>query len=152
MTGNPAGRRQISERRKVAYYVGLCITLVGLALFCSVFVTGCAGFGDFTGFDQRVRGEMGRALAGFAMIAVGKVLMSLGRRGLAGSGAVLDPEQARADLEPWSRMTGGMVKDALDVAGIARGGAPVVKIRCQSCQELNDESDRLCGKCGKPLA
>ena len=47
--------------------------------------------------------------------------MNLGRRGLAGSGAILDPGRARTDLEPWSRMAGGMAKDALDEAGVSLG-------------------------------
>jgi len=41
--------------------------------------------------------------------------------GAAGSGIVLDPERAREDVEPWARMAGGVVKDALDEAGIASG-------------------------------
>lgn len=32
----------------------------------------------------------------------------------AGSGVILDPEKAKEELEPFSRMAGGMVKDALD--------------------------------------
>ena len=48
----------------------------------------------------------------------------IGRMGLAGSGIELDPEEARRDVEPWSRMTGGVVKDALDEAGIKLGGQP----------------------------
>jgi hypothetical protein len=42
--------------------------------------------------------------------------------GLAGSGVKLDPEEARRDVEPWSRMTGGVLKDAMDEAGIKLGG------------------------------
>lgn len=49
--------------------------------------------------------------------------MGIGRAGLAGSGVVLDPQRAREDLEPWSRMAGGMVKDTLDEAGISLGGS-----------------------------
>ena len=44
--------------------------------------------------------------------------MGIAARGLAGSGVVLDPEKARTDVEPWTRMAGGMVGDALDEAGI----------------------------------
>ena len=28
---------------------------------------------------------------------------------------------------------------------------PAVKVRCPSCGTLNDEADRFCGHCGKPL-
>jgi hypothetical protein len=44
--------------------------------------------------------------------------------GLAGSGLKLDPQGARRDVEPWARMTGGVVKDAMDEAGIKLGGQP----------------------------
>jgi hypothetical protein len=50
--------------------------------------------------------------------------MNIGSRGLAGAGVVLDPQQARKDLEPWSRMAGGMAKDALEAADIHPGGGP----------------------------
>jgi hypothetical protein len=49
------------------------------------------------------------------------VLATMGSKGIAGSGMVLDPEKARADVEPWSRMGGGILKDALDEAGISAG-------------------------------
>lgn len=48
--------------------------------------------------------------------------MRLGRMGLAGSGMVLDPEGARRDVEPWARMAGGVVKDAIDEAGVRIDG------------------------------
>ena len=51
-------------------------------------------------------------------------MTSIGRMGLAGSGIKLDPEEARRDVEPWARMSGGVVKDAMDEAGITLGGQP----------------------------
>jgi hypothetical protein len=45
------------------------------------------------------------------MIVIGAVISNIGARGAAGSGILLDPEQARDDLEPFSRMHGGMLKD-----------------------------------------
>lgn len=45
--------------------------------------------------------------------------MRLGHSGLAGSGMKLDPQEARRDLEPWSRMSGGILKDTLDEAGVS---------------------------------
>ncbi|MEO8826390.1 MAG: hypothetical protein ABI443_11165 [Chthoniobacterales bacterium] len=51
-------------------------------------------------------------------IFVGAILKGIGARGAAGAGIVLDPKRAREDLEPWSRMGGGMLKDAVDESGI----------------------------------
>jgi len=87
------------------------------------------------------------------MVAAGQLLRRVGARGLAGAGVVLDPEQAREELEPYSRMAGGMVKDALEEADINRGGAqPVVKIKCRTCAALNDDDAKFCKACGQPLS
>jgi hypothetical protein len=92
------------------------------------------------------------------LMVVGGILMSVGARGAAGSGLVLDPSRARQDLEPWSRMGGGMVQDALSEVNVVRkieeGAAhpqPQVKIRCRKCQALNDETAKFCNQCGAPL-
>ena len=65
-----------------------------------------------------------RAVVGMVMMIAGGILVGIGRMGLAGSGVKLDPEEARRDVEPWARMTGGVVKDAMDEAGIKLGGQP----------------------------
>ena len=53
----------------------------------------------------------------------GSLLRWIGRMGMAGSGIKLNPEEARRDVEPWARMTGGVVKDAMDEAGIKMGSS-----------------------------
>jgi hypothetical protein len=125
-------QRDVSEGRKGIYYIGMIILIAGFLTFGSVFVSGIAqdsrGSGGFDNFDQQFRefeaqskSMSTRAVVGMGMIVLGGVLMGIGRAGLAGSGVVLDPQQARADLEPWSRMAGGMVSDAADEAGIHLG-------------------------------
>ena len=59
-----------------------------------------------------------RAVGGILLMVIGQTIATIGRQGLAGSGVVLDPEQAREDVEPWSRMQGGVVKDTLDEVGL----------------------------------
>ena len=74
----------------------------------------------------------------------------------AGSGVVLDPEKARKDVEPWSRMGGGVVQDALSEIEVVkkiedRFDSPkpqVIKVRCRSCRMLNDETAKFCNQCG----
>jgi len=107
-------KKNISEERKALYYVGMVIMILGVLTFGSIFVSGAMNFGDHSNFHSRGRSMTLRALTGMAMIVVGGVLRGIGSRGLAGSGIVLDPEKAREDIEPWSRMAGGIVKDALD--------------------------------------
>jgi hypothetical protein len=114
-------RREISGERKAAYYIGLGLMIVGFLVFLSTFFsvfTAFGGPGDFPGMGFSMGGMMARAFIGMGLIIAGQVLMRLGQRGLAGSGVLLDPKRARSDLEPWTRMAGGMAKDALDEADI----------------------------------
>jgi len=137
-------QRQISPERKGIYYIGMALTVVGFLCFGSVFVSGLAHFGDFSNFNERTRSNGFRALAGMGMMIAGSILMGIGRMGAAGSGLKLDPEEARKDVEPWARMTGGVVKDALDEAGIQLGGkAPADQLpfdeRLRRLQKLRDD-------------
>lgn len=117
-------RRQISPERKGLYYCGMILAVLGFLAFGSTFVSAAMHFGDFTDFVGRSRSMFARAIIGMGLMIGGTLLMNLGRRGVAGSGLKLDPEESRTDLEPWSRMTGGMVKDAMDEAGIKLGNPP----------------------------
>lgn len=145
--------RRISGERKTAYYIGMGLTGAGLLMFLSTFVAFAANFGDFTDFKSRATSNMFVALGGMALMFVGGIVRSIGQRGLAGSGVVLDPDKAREELEPYSRMTGGMVKDALDEAGVDLGarGEKIVMIKCRSCSMLNEESAKFCKECGTQI-
>jgi hypothetical protein len=144
----------ISTSRKTAFYVGTCLSVVGIVLFVSVFVSGIAKFGDFQDLAETAKSLGLRAVLGFGLIIGGGVVRGLGAHGLAGSGVVLDPDQAREDLAPYSRMAGGMVKDGLDAANIDLGQSePIetVKVRCQACRSLEIETAKFCSQCGKPI-
>lgn len=149
--------RRISSERKSLYYLGNVLIVVGLILFASTFVTFLSHFGDFSNFEDDAKSDFGRALAGMACIVVGGVIRNIGARGLAGSGVVLDPDRARKDLEPYSRMVGGMAKDALDEADIDLDDADrsssekVVMIKCRECGKLNEEDSKFCQECGHAL-
>ena len=160
-------RRNISSERKAAYYVGNIITLIGLALFLSTFVGVICIIADPPSISESGRvaaWTFGRAIVGFIMIIIGQVVANIGKRGLAGSGVILDPEQAREDVEPWSRMAGGMTNDVLSevepVQKIADGlsghhkneeSEPIVKVRCRNCRTLNDEDAKFCDQCGQAM-
>lgn len=94
-----------------------------------------------------------RGIIGVLLVGVGQGVSKVGARGLAGSGVVLDPEQARRDLEPYSRMAGGMLGDALDEAGVkpTATAGQVVMVRCRACSKLNEEDSRFCQECGQPI-
>jgi hypothetical protein len=139
-TQNP---RQVSDGRKVLYYSGIVVSALGMLLFLSNFliIGGAMNAGASSGPGPG--GFMGRALGGMALLVLGQFMRKVGQRGLAGSGLVLDPEQARKDVEPWSRLAGGMVKDGLDEAGFDLGAREKVELdfadRLRKLKELHDE-------------
>ena len=146
--------KQISDERKSLYSIGMILIVIGFILFFSVFITGAMNFGNFNDFQARTQSSMFRAVGGMALIVIGKILQSIGAQGMAGSGVILDPEKAREELEPYSRMTGGMIKDALDEADIQFGSnlpEKVIMIKCRECGKLNDEDSKFCQECGKPV-
>jgi len=114
-------QRQVPPERRKLYYIGMAVGIIGFLCFISVFISGALNFGDFSNFEQRGRSEAVRGVLGMIMMITGTFLSRIGRYGVAGSGIKLDPEAARSDVEPWARMTGGVIKDAIDEAGIKLG-------------------------------
>jgi hypothetical protein len=161
---------KLSEGRKATYYVGMALTVVGFILFISFFFTvlkfirmntspsSMLGNPDAFGMMGKiaVAGWL-RALAGVIIIAVGAGLMRTGALGVAGSGLVLNPDKARDDLQPWAKMGGGLLGDAISESGILeKNPAPpetgeVVRVRCPQCRALNDEKAKFCNQCGNQL-
>ncbi|HZW02926.1 MAG TPA: hypothetical protein VFF68_03295, partial [Anaerolineaceae bacterium] len=111
-------RRDFSEARKGIYYLGIALIAIGVVSFLSVFVSAIRTMGDFGNFGGTMQSVGVRSFGGILMVIVGSVLMRVGARGVAGSGIILDPKRSREDMEPWSRMAGGMLNDALDESGL----------------------------------
>ena len=152
-----ARRTQVSEERKTVYYVGGGISVLGGLCFVIAFSGFIVNFGNFENFHTKAKIFGGLAFAGIVLLGVGAFVRNIGAMGAAGSGVILDPEQARKDVEPYSRMAGGIIKDTLDEADIHIGSkpagpqAPQVKVRCRECKVLNDEDALFCKACGKEL-
>jgi hypothetical protein len=169
----PDRQTVIPPERKAAYYLGMALLGLGFLLFLSNFftmggsrITAPLGSPEWDKqFDQKfadhsrsMNTSMYRALGGMALIVAGGFLMRVGKVGLAGAGVVLDPQQARKDVEPWSRAVGGMMNDAVseidavkNLQKPAEPPPPVVKVRCRRCQALNDEAARFCNQCAAGL-
>ncbi len=148
----PPPNRQLTARRKTAYYLGMGFMVAGLLLFASVFVYGILFVGP--GFrDSQVKWIMLLACTAMGLLFAGGIVQQVGARGLAGSGVLLDPQRARRELEPFSRMAGGMVGDALNEVGERITGAAerVVMIKCSSCGKLNEEDSKFCQECARKL-
>lgn len=144
-------KHKISVERKGLYYIGMAILITGFILFFSVFFIGM-NEDPFSG-DSGM-GSMKNGFIGFILIGLGGFIMNIGARGAAGSGLILDPEKAREDLNPYTAAAGGMINDALQEVDILKpkpGEKDIVKVRCLSCRELNDEDARFCKNCGKEI-
>lgn len=115
------------QRRRLAW-LGLGLAALGVGLFGTAFLRQAFGFDDVMKGPIRAPGEMETtailAFSGLALVATGLFMRQVAVRGLAGSGLILNPRQARRDLEPWSRLGGGVIKDALHEAQIAPGALP----------------------------
>ena len=146
---------KISKERKALYYLGMGLIVLGFILFISSFFIFGSGFDPF--FDSGMPSFFQRALIGMICIIVGSVLMNIGARGAAGSGIILDPEKARDDLKPYSSAAGGMINDVIENIDVVKEKKTsrdkkeilqIVKVKCQSCGELNDEDAKFCKSCG----
>jgi hypothetical protein len=154
--------REISPERKTLYYVGMTVSIIGLLMFASTFVTFIANIGNFNNFDDQVKSAALRAFGGMALLIIGGAMSNIGKRGLAGSGVVLNPDKERRDVEPWSRMAGGMANDALSEVGVVKkfeehlDSPPAateqgIKVRCPKCHALNDEGAKFRNQCGAAM-
>ena len=151
-------QKQIAPERKALYYGGLALTGLGILLFLSTFVTFMANFGNFDNFEGRARSDGFRAFGGMILIIIGSFMMNVGSKGGAVSGIELDPEQSLTDVEPWSRLGGGLSHEDLTevevvkkIEGRLDAPEPQVKVRCRKCQTLNDETAKFCNQCGSAL-
>lgn len=153
-------RYDVQPWRKVAYYGGAVLSIVGLGMFGYVFVSAFLGFND-PGGPAVVVPRMFRifplAFIGIILSGIGQWIRSLGRAGLSGSGLLLSPEGEVRDAEPWDRAEGARTQHRLEeVPGLAGLGAgdrrpPEVRIRCRACGYLETEDARFCSACGQPV-
>lgn len=109
---------EISPQRKQIYNLGLVLIIVGFLFFFSFFIFIALGMADIAISFPPV-GVFLAPMIGMFMMVAGKALRTLGARGAAGSGLILDPREAGEDLKPWSRMGGSLIKEAFDAASIS---------------------------------
>lgn len=145
---------KISNERKATYYVGLGMIVIGFILFISVFFSAASSMNDpFMSGPP----PFGNAVLGMVLIIAGGIIMSIGARGAAGSGLLLDPEKAREDLKPFNEAKGEMINDvisnidAVDKIIQSHEEKEVVKIKCRNCGGLNDEDAKFCKGCGREV-
>jgi len=156
---NPQPRRQISPGRKAIVYLGRMLMAIGglmcLSTFCLVPFEMARGPRSFSGGGPPLPVLL--FFPGLVLLFIGGMVSAIGMQGAAGSGLVVDPEQARKDLEPLNRLQGGMLKDTLDEAGLDLGGLGgkkterVVMIKCRGCGRLNEEDSKFCQECGQAM-
>jgi hypothetical protein len=143
----------ISTTRKILYYGGMFTAGVGILVFVSTFFTffqmdsldsGDPGFSFIGSF-------MARPFIGMGLLVIGNIMRSIGMKGTAGSGLILSPNKARQDYKPWTKMAGGMLKDAMDESKEDSSSQNSIKIRCRACKTLNEEDASFCKSCGQQI-
>ena len=162
-------QREISESRKAIYYLGIIFIVIGFIVFISSIINFQQQVTNkMNSFDRSPFGllekkrsnnipSMTGPFIGFFIIAIGGVMINIGKKGLAGSGIILSPEGERKDLEPWNRSKGRQVQDALEETQLdeillsGNSQKVLIKVRCPECDHLNDEEDKYCGNCGAKL-
>ena len=150
MSENPPRKApRIPENRRTAYNIGTALTVLGIIIIVGSFATLLVGFGEMS-LMQGPPGGFLWFFIGMLLTVAGAVLRNIAARGLAGSGVLLNPEQAREDLKPFTHAIGGALKDASE--GFREGGpaqsAPQITVRCRNCRALNPEEAKYCNQCG----
>lgn len=143
---------KLSQKRKATYYVGMGMMILGFILFISTFFTFASMFNN--PFSQSLGSFIIKPVIGMLLMISGAIVMNLGAKGAAGSGIILDPEQAREDLRPFNEAKGGMINDVvsnidvIDQFTSPRTTTEVIRIKCRSCGALNEEDAKYCKNCG----
>ena len=153
-----SNNKQIPPTRKSLYYWGMAVIGFGFLLFLSNFPISISNFGNFDNFGDQMMSSAFRGFGGMILLGIVNAMMNVAKKGWAGAGILLDPEQARKDIEPWSRMQGGVIQDALSEVDLVKKlekrlepSEPQIKVRCKNCQALNDEVANFCNKCGTTI-
>ncbi|QEL15284.1 hypothetical protein [Limnoglobus roseus] len=149
----------IPPDRQAMYYGGMVLSGLGLLLFLSNFcvIASLADRGHVSvpsvSSGPSFGGFFARGLGGMLLMAAGRGLTAVGQSGWAGAGVVLNPQQARKDLEPMNRAAGGLLNDVLEEVDALKASPaePTVKVRCRACRALNDEAAKFCDQCGKAM-
>lgn len=155
---------QVSDSRKSLHAFGTILVVIGAVAAIGGAISFMSSFGSPQNMFAESFPPKGFLIAGGGVLltGIGRGLRSLGARGIAGSGLVLDPERAAHDLAPWAHTGGKLLRDAVDASGLVTGddgdmpagsgGAGTrVKVRCRECRTLNDEDARFCDQCGASL-
>lgn len=147
----------ISNKRKATYYIGLAMTGIGFLLFISTFFI---GFNTDPFYPGTTQNPIGNAVIGMMLMIAGGIVSSIGAKGAAGSGLILDPEKAVEDLKPYNTAAGEMINDVVgqvDAVSHLTGGTAqsetreIIRIKCRECGSLNEEDAKFCKACGREL-
>ncbi|BCN32838.1 zinc ribbon domain-containing protein [Anaeromicropila herbilytica] len=151
---------KISKERKITYYIGLGMIVIGFLLFISVFFEVASFMSDPFVNDPFSGGKLPSMLngvIGFFIMIAGGIVMNIGAKGAAGSGIILDPEKQREDLKPFNEAKGEMINDVISnidaVNHLTKNQEQkeIIKIKCRNCGSLNDEDAKFCKGCGKEI-
>jgi hypothetical protein len=139
------------------FYLGTAVSVIGVLLFLSVFVTFLANFGNFDHFDERARSSGFRALGGMVLMVVGGVIASAAGGKRVSSRLLRNVQQLRDQVQlnsparelPPVRCAYCSVENDAALSNCAACGAPLSKKRrCAGCGTVNEPDAKFCNQCG----
>ena len=153
---------QYAEEKRVMNWGGVGLIIIGgiLLIFGLFQFTGIfSNFPDFTGtFDVStfIGDLMGTLMWGAGFTMVGGIMLGVGIYLIQIANIRKITSYYATETGPAaSRMTGAMTRGLRNAGGIPINqnfkGAPLVKIRCQSCGALNDDLAVQCAQCARKL-
>jgi len=145
--------KKISAMRRNTFYIGTGMLVLGISVLLVSMVLFVIDGDRRLIPDSPISLWWVTGVVGILVSGLGSTIRRFAARGVAGSGLILDLDRARKDLEPFSRMAGGMLKDALDENDRIDGEKQERKImiKCRSCGGLSQEKAKYCYECGDRL-
>lgn len=141
--------------------LGIVLLAIGLVVFlggASYMMSSVSAPSAFTDPTAWFNESTSHAMTGFAILAVGMVLLGLGgwalRFGLIQPVASFVAEEASPAIETASRAVGRGLGEARQEFGTPPATSAVqtvVKVKCKNCGYLDSEDATYCSKCGQPL-
>jgi len=150
--------RKLPTSRKRLYYIGMALIILGIILYIvAAYRTHQSFSNSFNNpfpFIRSGRAKVHSPILGAILGIIGAIMMIIGRRGLSGTGIILSPEGERKDMEPWNRSKGRQIQDMLEetkldeLIGSKVETQEVIRLKCQTCEALNNEESKFCDQCG----
>jgi len=138
--GGPSAKPRGPRWGFVVYQIGI-VVLLSTFVVVAVNLAGWLLPGEID-WKQLISVSVVLSLGGVILILAGRLLM---KRNMPGGNAAMRGAVNTSDADPMQPPSGRRSIPP-------NMPTPIMKVRCQSCQSLNDEANKFCGHCGQPLS